>query len=316
MFVHFSCEEIILDKLDNSNCKVYKLSHLAIIAVSGADAAQFLQGQLTCDVKALQPLQSSVAAFCNAKGRVITTTLLVRTTQSFCLIIPASLLEKVLKKLQLYVLRSAVKLTAETGNWQLFGMDFTSSVKLQEPSSEHQFISTADKIFLKHPSSLSRYYCLVNNPELQDTAILNNPGYSADDMEWRFLEMSLGFPWFEDAQSELYIPQMLNIDQLNGISFNKGCYTGQEIIARTHYLGKAKRQLFLAECSKQEDLEISGFQILGADSNQVIGNVLSSVAYAENIRMLTVLQITDAGAHQLVLDDTKRTAIKIIPFQQ
>ena len=106
---------------------------------------------------------------------------------------------------------------------------------------------------------------------------------------------------------------MLNLDKLGGISFNKGCYTGQEIVARTHYLGKAKRHLFLADCGVIEQLPVGGTHVLAADTLLNAGDILHAETFCENTRLLLVLP-EEADGKNLVLDDAKRTAIKIAPI--
>jgi folate-binding protein YgfZ len=134
---------------------------------------------------------------------------------------------------------------------------------------------------------------------------------AASDEEWRFLDITAGFPWFEAEQSELYIPQMLNIDGLGGVSFNKGCYTGQEIIARTHYLGAAKRHLYIAECAEEVQVSEQSLAVIDAATRQSLGAVLLTQSFFQQSRLLLVLSGDDLGSRQLLLDDGKQTAIKI-----
>ena len=117
-----------------------------------------------------------------------------------------------------------------------------------------------------------------------------------------------GIPWLTVATSEQFIPQMLNLDKLGGISLTKGCYTGQEIVARTHYLGKAKRALFVAECPTENPEPNAS--IIDA-SGQVVGNVLQ----AHDGKLLVVLQLTDTDTAQLRLNDYNQAPVTLLTVE-
>ena len=253
-----------------------------------------------------------MAALCNAKGRMISSLLAVKTAGAFWLILPADLADTVIKKLQVYILRSSVKISRDE-KLRLFGLlsPTLSANEFQDNSgSESNSIVTA-----KIPWCESRYLCIAKSPEAADSLLAENRYDIGTAEQWAYLDLSSGFPWFDASQSELYIPQMLNLDGLEGISFNKGCYTGQEIIARTHYLGKAKRNLFLAECGDTGLAPASGTGLLDKKSGQNVGSILCAQSSADNTRMLAVLQAGDVESMQLVLDDGKQTAIKLAHFQ-
>jgi folate-binding protein YgfZ len=270
--------------------------------VSGADSAKFLQGQLTCNVNDLSDSQASIAAFCTAKGRVISSLIIIKTAVGFYLLLPASLLEKVLKKLQMYVLRSAVKLVDKRDEWAVYGLQTQESANPEEPPFS---VNQADFITIKLPSALSRY--LMIKP-IQSPVTINQ----VSDDAWRYQDIIDALPWFEFDQSEQYTPQMLNIDQLGGISFTKGCYTGQEIVARTHYLGKAKRSLFAAQSKQLLDLPCDRCPVLDSQTQQVIGHVLTAQHYLQQTYLLIVLQVADADCQSLLLDDEQRSLITLI----
>lgn len=282
--------------------RIFNLNYLAVIEVSGADSSKFLQGQLTCNVNDLSASQASIAAFCTAKGRVISTLIVVKTADSFCLLLPASLLEKVLKKLQMYVLRSAVKLIDKRQEWAVCGLQAQQSAN---PEQSAFSVKQSDFITIKLPSAFSRY--LMIKP-IQSLVSVNQ---IADDA-WRYQDILDGLPWFELEQSEQYTPQMLNIDQLGGISFTKGCYTGQEIVARTHYLGKAKRSLFAAQSKQLLDLPCDGCAVLDSQTQQAVGHVLIAQHYQQQTYLLIVLQVADVQSPCLVLDGQQNSLLTLI----
>lgn len=292
--------------------RFYNLSHLAIIEVSGDDASQFLQGQLTCNINDISEVKASIAAFCNAKGRVISTLIVAKAQQSFLLILPESLAETVRKRLQLYVLRSKVKLTI-SANLSLYGVFGTYlEQKIALPEESFGCSRSQNLTCIKMPSEKPRFivvaYSTANEISLFDG--VQNGALS----EWRYQDISTGFPWLAASQTEAYIPQMLNIDQLGGISFNKGCYTGQEIVARTHYLGKSKRQLYVAECDVNfpPDAEIS---VLSAENQTKCGEIVALQALGQNTRLLIVLQTVDDSLKNLILSNLEHTPITLIAYQ-
>lgn len=297
----------------NSANTLFYLNHLAIIEVSGDDALPFLQGQLTCNLKELTDCKTSIAAFCNPKGRVISTLLLFKTESSFGLILPRSLLEKVLKKLQMYVLRAKVKLTDKTDTLTLIGVSCSNDYDgFALPTENFECSHGGAEIFIKLPSLQRRFLCVA---EACADLSASLPGFAAGtDDEWRYLDISSGFPWFDIEQSEKHIPQMLNIEQLGGISFNKGCYTGQEIIARTHYLGKAKRQLYLAECKPISEFA-GNLTVKDAETQENIGEILALQTLGRSTRMLAVLQTLDGKTKNLILDAAEQTPLTLIPYQ-
>lgn len=290
----------------------YHLTHLAILEVTGEDASQFLQGQLTCNINDVTESKASIAAFCNAKGRVISTLIVAKTQNGFRLMLPDSLAETVLKKLQMYVLRSKVKLCPSTclSLYGVSGTELKTPIALPEDSFDCS--QNQNLICIKMPSTQPRFLFVVNTSASEDEIFRNVT--DSDLAEWCYQDISSGLPWFDVSQTEHYIPQMLNIDQLGGISFNKGCYTGQEIIARTHYLGKSKRQLYLAECSISLAHEAK-FVVLDPENQTKCGDVVAMQALEQNTRMLIVLQTVDDSLKTLILDNQDHTSINLIAFQ-
>ncbi|MGR8942264.1 MAG: CAF17-like 4Fe-4S cluster assembly/insertion protein YgfZ, partial [Gammaproteobacteria bacterium] len=132
--------------------------------------------------------------------------------------------------------------------------------------------------------------------------------------DWRLLDILDGIPWLTQSTSEEYIPQMLNLDKLGGISFTKGCYTGQEIVARTHYLGKAKRALFLAECGLDAAPEPNApIQDKNSPEHNA-GQVLTAISRDGLCRLLAVLHESESGEYDLMLKDHPEVSLRLLPF--
>lgn len=294
---------------------LYAVPHLAVLTIGGKDAALLLQGQLTCNVNDVTETQGSAGALCNPKGRAIATFLLVKSADAFLMILPAALLEPVKKRLQMYVLRSNVTLTDSSSELCLIGLcdPATRDGALFATSQREEVISVA----LSAPQS--RYLVIAE----ADKAIalwserVNHQGFQQEGTEqWRYLDILCRFPWVMPETSEEFIPQMLGLDLLGGISFTKGCYTGQEIVARTHYLGKAKRALFLAECDTLAAPAPNSTIIDdGADTEQAVGKVLEAAhGHGESVcKMLVVLQASGGNADNLKLKDHNQHKITLLP---
>jgi folate-binding protein YgfZ len=290
--------------------RIYPLAHLAVLSVTGKDAASLLQGQVTCNVNEVTAYKSTLGAMCNPKGRVITTFLLLKKEDGFLLILPKALLEPIKKRLQMYVLRSVVTLADSSDTLCLIGLSAPDASPLKQFDSYLQ----NGTIFVSLSSLQNRQLIVADT----DSAIalwsdyVSKQGFQPDSPgAWRYLDILSGIPWLSAETSEEFIPQMLNLDKLGGISFNKGCYTGQEVVARTHYLGKAKRALFLAESDlATEPAANATIFDDNLDNSQGVGHVLMAQCHQNSCKMLVVLHVSDKEAYNLKLaDQTQLTLI-------
>jgi folate-binding protein YgfZ len=193
-----------------------QLPYLSVLKFSGPDAGSFLHAQLSADILALEDGDSGFATYCTARGQVLGLLLLGRAEDSYFAIGSSELLPAMAQRLQMFVLRAQVQIEIPQGI-EVCGL---------LPSD-----STAIAGTLFSPANLSlRYSCGAENSDAEQ-----------DQGQWKFAELSQGVAWLDDQTAEKYIPQMLGFDSLGAVSFNKGCYPGQEIVARTRYLGKVKR---------------------------------------------------------------------------
>lgn len=298
-----------IDTTPGSNA-LYPVSHLSILKVSGDDATQFLQGQLTCDIKELNDQNSFFAGFCNAKGRVISTLLILKQQNDFLLILPTALFDKVKNKLKMYVLRSKVQLQDAGDEMCLSGVSCTKDMATGLLLPELAF--SRQNQLLKLPNC---HYLLIANPAEAIAFWSERIGQEfqvQNGQAWQALDLTAGLAWLDEASSEEYIPQMLNLDKLGGISFTKGCYTGQEVVARTHYLGKAKRELFLAEVAAEVIFAEENSVI--DEAGQVVGQILTRYLDHNGYKMLLVLQTSAVEATELKLHNPKQDKISLIPF--
>ncbi|MGR9117189.1 MAG: CAF17-like 4Fe-4S cluster assembly/insertion protein YgfZ [Gammaproteobacteria bacterium] len=294
--------------------QIFAPAHFAILTVSGKDAAQFLQGQITCNINEVTKSKASFGAFCTAKGRAITTFLLIRLNDTtFALILPSALLETVTKKLQMYILRSDVTLTDSSDSFCLIGLCVSADYNDLELPTENFGTRTTDGYLVKLPSASPRFLMLTDHQSAIDqwSRLTGEDRFQPQDSaRWRYLDILDGIPWLTPETTEEFIPQMLNLDKLGGVSFNKGCYTGQEIIARTHYLGTSKRELYLAE-SDTSPAPAPNTGIINP-AGQPVGKVLQAETAIMGSKMLIVLPTELSASENLCLNNQARNAIKIL----
>ena len=249
--------------------------HLAVIHVTGDDAADFLQAQFCNDLSAVSEVQAQLSGYCNPKGRLFATFYVVQLGEGrneFLLVLSADVAEALCKRLQMFVLRAAVKfeLSMPSSNagvspsavWQCSGR-LIPQLAAERPESGSE---PADGDALWRPLGVtSEAYCVevdlpVDNPGQRrvlritrasvDASVASDAasdaasGHESTRAEWYLQDIRAGIPWVTQAVSESLVPQMLNMQLVDGLSFKKGCYPGQEIVARMQYLGKLKRRMY------------------------------------------------------------------------
>jgi folate-binding protein YgfZ len=208
----------------------YALKDTAVLAFRGPEAAQFLQGQLSCDTGQLSAERMQLAGLHNPQGRVLALLrLLQREPGEILALLPRSLALTVSDQLRRYVLRAKVQIQEASAEFQLLGIEAESS----EAATE----SLGGKPLLLESQSGRAYALLPAAMAIDPTRIRE------DRSRWERLELEAGIPQLTPATSGQFVAQMLNLDLLHAISFTKGCYTGQEVIARAHYRGKVKRRM-------------------------------------------------------------------------
>ncbi|NHC05830.1 CAF17-like 4Fe-4S cluster assembly/insertion protein YgfZ [Azonexus fungiphilus] len=280
------------------------LTHLALIAASGEDCKSFLHSQLTSDVNHLAPAQAQHAGWCTAKGRMQASFVVARSGDVYRLLVAADLAEATQKRLQMFVLRAKVKLSAETER-VLLGVagpqaaEALADAGLPLPAAPLAVADgdTASVLQL----DAERYVVMAGldaAPGLwQKLGVKARP---AGVPVWRWLDVHHAFPLVTLATKEEFVPQMADFEKIGGVSFHKGCYPGQEIVARTQYLGKVKRHLYrlsgevpLAagdELYSPDNLEQAAGKVMTAAPSPAGGFVALAVVqsnYAGNLRLGT-----------------------------
>ena len=233
---------------------VVPLSHLGVIQVSGPEAATFLHNQLTSDVKHLNSDAAQHSAWCSAKGRMLASFLLFRIGSDYLLQLSADLLPAIHKRLQMFILRSKVSIIDLSGACALIGLAgpqaeaVLQTAMLPVPATPLSTAVFAAGAVVRLDES--RFEILVDRnaaPALWQE--LSSQARPVGTTVWQWLDIQAGVPLISERTKEEFVPQMANFEQLGAISFHKGCYPGQEIVARTQYLGKVKRHLYHAHAA-------------------------------------------------------------------
>jgi len=215
------------------------LANLTVISARGADAAAFLHGQLTQDIQGLPDDQARLAGYCTAKGRLLATMVVwrARDDDGLRMLVRADLAAALVKRLSMFVLRARVKLAVEP-DW-VQGVTTTQpgdGVSVHITGAPWQCVHTTSGTWITAPG--------VNARSVRGWWIGAVAEASAEtDAAWDSEDIATGLPWIEAATQDLFIPQTLNLDLIGGVSFTKGCYPGQEVVARSHYRGTVKRRM-------------------------------------------------------------------------
>lgn len=300
---------------------VAALTHLSLIRAQGDDVTEFLQGQLGNDVKALMPGQSQLTSYCTPKGRMLAIILLIRTDDGYLLLLPRDLRETLLPRLRMYVLRAKATLEADnetclTGIAGPGAIELIQQHDLVAPTQDNHFETCDGTSILKIQGPEPRFLCL-SSPAGTRTLLnqLNDKAVLAGRSAWEWLDIQAGLPLVYPATQEAFVPQMANLDLLDGINFKKGCYPGQEIVARMRYLGKLKQRMYRGHINAGACPTIGDAVYSTSFGEQSAGKiVLAQPAPTSGSDVLLVAQIRSAEAGDLHLLSLSGPPITLHPL--
>jgi tRNA-modifying protein YgfZ len=245
-----------------SQASQLRLSDWGVIRAQGADAASFLHSQLTQDFALLDREHARLAGFCTAKGRLLATMVGWRGgDEEILLALPAETLAATLKRLSMFVMRAKCKLSDASADFAIYGL-------LEAPAAEAWTLSRdGDAVQIALPGAGRAL-------RVQPADALAPAGETLSPDDWAWAEAEAGVAWVRGATVEAFVPQMINFEVLGGVSFKKGCYPGQEIVARSQYRGTLKRRLQVFET---DAAAVIGQEIFNsADPEQPAGVVAGS----------------------------------------
>ncbi|MFT5707792.1 MAG: folate-binding protein YgfZ, partial [Oceanospirillaceae bacterium] len=278
---------------DSSNLSVYPLTYQSLYCIEGADNEKFLQGQLSCDMREVTEGHSRLAAHCTPKGSMLSLMRVMRYQDTFMLRINNANSSDAVQNLAKYMMFSKAEVTNLSDQWSGFGIEGSNIDKVlcdffgELPTATNQVIQSEGKMLVKVPGE--RYELWLKSAQakafLEIALIAEN---LVSYRHWLKEEITNNIPDIYPSSSNCYIPQMCNLQALQGVSFRKGCYTGQEIITRLHFRGKLNKFLLCAKVKPEnltEDIEIGSH--VHCKEREKIGNVLQFIT----INNVTYLQI-------------------------
>jgi tRNA-modifying protein YgfZ len=287
------------------------LPQYAVVKFSGQDAESFLQGQLTCDVAGLAG-SASYGAWCSPQGRMLASFLLWRADSAFFMALRADIAAGVQQRIARYVLRS--KVTVEPAGLALTGCSGPDAgaalrdmvAKLPQRRLETASIAGGGAVIRLDESRFLVALAEARAPDAGAGLARVSP------QAWDWLEVRRGIPWITAPTQDKLVPQMANLERIGGVSFTKGCYTGQEIVARAQHRGTVKRRMFLASV----DVGASAGDELYADDlgDQAAGLVVNAAASPEGGRdVLAVVQAASRESSTVHLRALDGPALRFLP---
>lgn len=237
-----------------------RLNRYGLLAVTGADARAFLHAQLTNDIAKLAPDRAALAGWCTAKGRLLATMLVIPSADGFLLQLSKDLAAAVQKRLSMFILRSKVKIVDESEAWAQYGLWNASLNAGVAWEGGVVSVGVGEGRFLRMGKDLSQ-------------------SCAGSEDQWTLQEIRAGRPWISAATQDQFVPQMVNLETIGGVDFQKGCYPGQEIVARAQYRGQVKRRMTRLELPQ-------GIQLKAGDEFQ--GGVVVDSAAGEALAVMPI----------------------------
>jgi tRNA-modifying protein YgfZ len=300
---------------------VAKLEHLGIIRVTGADAASFLQGQLTNDVALLGMNESRLAAFCSAKGRMQASFTIYKrpaidatqTTPDIYMVCSRDILAPTLKRLSMFVMRAKAKLTDVTAEFSIYGLTGNAINVIATESINTPAIAEFNAsivIALRPALGQTRALCISS---VADAA---PAGETLSAELWNWGEIHAGIATITAPIVEAFVPQMLNYESVAGVNFKKGCYPGQEVVARSQFRGTLKRRAYVVQIDATDSQPFVSQEVFHeSDAEQPCGMV-AQVAVNPNLGFSAIvsMQTSAADGGKLTLGSANGANITLLPL--
>lgn len=300
------------------------LSHLSILRARGDDTQSFLQGQTSNDIRLVSETRSQLSAYCNPKGRMLAIFRIFKFGDDYCLQLPGELAEATLKRLRMFVMRAKVKLDLIDTELLRIGLSgpkaqqIIAQVAGAAPVAPDDCLATQGIVILRLPGPHARFE-LIATPERMLTLwpSLGEHAQPAGPAVWSWLDIQAGIPTVLPGTTEEFVPQMANLELVGGVSFTKGCYPGQEIVARMHYLGRLKQRMFRAHVASVEQ-PVPGAPVFAPDlPGQSTGSVVDAqVSPQGGYDLLAVVHLSslEAGALRLATPDGPQLILDALPY--
>jgi folate-binding protein YgfZ len=296
-----------------------ELPHPGLIRFSGVEAQAFLHNQLSCDIAALTFGHSTYGAYCTPKGRVLASFLLWRSEQGLFMQLPSSLREPIQQQLSKFILRSKVKVEDASSDRALIGVAGKDAAALLRqvleaiPKLPHDVVHVDGVTVLRLP--VDRYQIVVSREHAPRLAEALGAADKAGPEHWEWLAIRAGIPVILPATQEQFVPQMVNLDLIGGVSFQKGCYPGQEIVARMHYRGTLKQRMYLANVAAAERPQPGDKLYSPGFGDQASGAIVNAARAPDSGHdVLAVVQIASAERGDIHWKSLDGPVLKLLPL--
>lgn len=294
------------------------LPFLSVVRVTGTDATGFLHGQFSSDVQNMPEGGIQLSAWCNPKGQVVVNFIIVRFADEFFLLLPDEMKDGFIKRLRMYILRADVTLEDCSNSFPCLGIkhkagDQPTILEIAGRLSSHERATRDNGLVMLHlPVNRNRVIIFGPVQGIETTWSEMQQTYSrVGSHYWQLFDILDGLPWIHATTTESFLPQLLNMDQLQAVSFNKGCFPGQEIIARLHYKGKTKQQMIIASLDDGTDIK-PGMKIYQNNKEQSIGTIINCAIHpVMGMYILAVLDTDHGAPDQLILKDNHARFVQI-----
>lgn len=293
-----------------------KLNQTQLLLVKGPDASKFLQGQVTCDLRELTAPVTRIGAQCNPKGRILLSFRALQIdAETIALRIPSSMMDKAKSSLSKYIVFSKAKLQDDSG-YTTFGIygdkaQYAANSFFDAlPSGDDNWIEKNGNILIQ--LSQDRFECWIKTADVATFVHkLSDSTEESELNEWELLNIRAGIADIYPETIELFTPQEINYQLVNGINFRKGCYTGQEIVARLHYRGKLKRHMYRFKLSNNQ-LPAPGSALVNATTQQACGHLVTA-AYTSDHQIEILASLLDEQLDQVSLEHSSEI-LKQLPL--
>ncbi|MDF0751932.1 folate-binding protein [Marinobacter sp. 71-i] len=297
------------------------VSDRVVVRITGPGTDKFLQGQFSQQIDDVTQSHSPRAAACTPKGRAYCLTRLVREEDDVLMELPAELADDTVTHLRKYLmLFRGTSMEVET-TARIIGLMGEATAKQLLPGSAGKMMAAGDSMVIQGgrlirtmdtAEGMARYELWQTgelDPSLQQTL---NDIPATTLVNWHASEIAAGVAALTPATKESFVPQMLNWQHVGGVHFKKGCYTGQEVIARMHFLGQLKKSLFRFSCEQADNLPAAGEALL--DGERSVGNVVNAVGFPDGRMELLAVVRHDAADHLLVPESAPGATLSLLPL--
>jgi folate-binding protein YgfZ len=288
-----------------ADCALMDLSTLGLIAVSGPEAASFLQGQLTNDVVELSADTSRLTSHCSPKGRMLALFRVFKLEDTLYLQLPRTLVEPMVQRLRMYLLRGYARVENASDRLATIAIagDCAPSLLTSHldaiPDQDNALTRSGPVTTIRIPGTAPRFEILGPAPSMEDMwDALAAAGTVVNDDYWALLDIRAGIPSIYPQTSDAFVPQMANLQLVDGVSFKKGCYTGQEVVARMQYLGRLKRRMYRARIGAERPPSPGdALYCPSSSSEQATGRVVDARVNRDGDYELLVVVEIEAAEH-------------------